>query len=175
VLLTDNCWNTRPIVTRTQEATGADVGVSTAGAGPEVTVELVGSPEAAAVKAAAHLDLLGEEGVPPVEIMLLSSVPLARSVFARLPGRWRHRLEVLDLHRLRRPSRGRLGFARTGDFKGLESRFVLLDHLGVQGAGADLPHLYVGMTRARVGLWIVADRLPGQWRLTAPGGSRLGR
>jgi hypothetical protein len=175
VLLTDNCRNTRPIVRRTQEATGADVGVSTAGAGPEVTVELVGSPEAAAVKAAKHLDLLGEEGVPPVEIMLLSSVPLARSVFARLPGRWRNRLEVLDLHRLRRPSRGRLGFARTGDFKGLESRFVLLDHLGVQGPGADLPHLYVGMTRARVGLWIVADRFPGRGRLTAPGGSRLGR
>ncbi|WP_245712785.1 nuclease-related domain-containing DEAD/DEAH box helicase [Micromonospora nigra] len=158
--LRDNCRNTRQIVTSTQRMTGADTGVSAAGEGPEVMV--VHEPDRArrAAAAATELDRLHENGIPASEIILLSPLPLQESLFADLPARWRHRVDVLDLHTLRRPTRGRIAFARVEDFKGLENRFVLLADVGP----VDPRHnrsLYVGMTRARVGLWLAtAQRTP---------------
>ena len=159
--LVDNCRNTREIVTRTQQLTGADVGVSTAGKGPEVTIERVATRAEGALAAAKHLDRLEEEGISPTDIVLLSPEPLHRSTFAALPARWRNRVDTLDLRRMRRPARSRLGFARTADFKGLESPFILLDHVR-HGVTSGRSHLYVGMTRARVGLWIVTGLGSGE-------------
>jgi len=157
VTLSDNCRNTREIVAKTRQLTGADVGVSTAGAGPRAKIFRVNDAAEGASAAAAHLDELDREGVAPSEIALLSPEPLASSVFAGLPARWRQRIETLDLSHMRRPAHSRIGFALTRQFKGLESRFVLLDHLAGRKPGLERSDLYVGMTRARVGLWIVTD------------------
>ncbi|MEV0606599.1 NERD domain-containing protein [Polymorphospora rubra] len=174
VTLTDNCRNTRQIVTRTQELTGADVGVSSAGNGPEVTVVQVGSPGEGALSVTAHLDALDEQGINPSELVLLSSEPLEKSIFSKLPQRWLRRIQPLDLHRMRRAPRGQIGFARTGEFKGLESSFILLDRVLGRGQETDRPHLYVGMTRARVGLWIVSDRRLDTTALVAGNNDRIG-
>jgi hypothetical protein len=157
LILNDNCRNTREIVTRTQAMTGADVGVSAAGTGPEVEVIFGATPDLQAAAVERHLAALAEGGVEPADIVLLSTLPLLESVFGRLPARWRQRIDILDLRGLQRRPRSRFGFARTSEFKGLESRFVLLADIGMKGENLDLPSLYVGMTRARVGLWIVLD------------------
>lgn len=156
IVLRDNCRNTRQIVTRTQEATGADAGVSAAGEGPDVTVTIEPDIRRHGGLAGAHLDLLQAQGIAGTEIMLLSSLPFGESIFSQLPQRWLQRVDVLDLHSLRRPDRGRIGFAQVADFKGLESSFVLLGDIGCQTPDTELGTLYVGMTWARVGLWLVA-------------------
>jgi hypothetical protein len=157
LILNDNCRNTREIVSRTQAMTGADVGISAAGTGPEVEVVFGATPELQTAAVERHLAALAEAGVEPGDIVLLSPLPLMESVFWRLPARWRQRIDILDLRGLQRRPRSRFGFARTADFKGLESRFVLLADIGAKAQVLDLPTLYVGMTRARVGLWIVLD------------------
>jgi nuclease-like protein len=154
--LSDNCRNTRQIIATTQRVTGADVGISTAGTGPEVTFEYAVSPQSAAARVLAVLEHYEHQGVDTSDIVLLSPAPYEESSFAHLPIRWQQRIQQLDLHRMRSPSPGRLGFARTGDFKGLESRFVVLDHFRQPASGNGPAHLYVGMTRARVGLWVIA-------------------
>ena len=55
ISLRDNCRNTVEIVTATQRRTGADLGVTTAGHGLEVTV-VKGSPSSVTEKLAGILD-----------------------------------------------------------------------------------------------------------------------
>ena len=157
LILNDNCRNTREIVSRTQEMTGADIGISTAGTGPEVEVVYAATPELRAAAVGAHLEALLRAGVEPDDIVLLSPLTFHESLFGCLSTGWRNRIDILDLRGLRSRPGSRLGFATTTDFKGLESRFVLLADVAVKDQRLDLPALYVGMTRARVGLWIVLD------------------
>ncbi|MFV2083405.1 NERD domain-containing protein [Micromonospora sp. LOL_021] len=161
--LRDNCRNTRQIVASTRRTTGADVGVSSAGDGPEVRIIVEPTRTAQSTAAAAELDRLDESGIPPRDITLLSPLPLETSLFSELPERWRRRIDVLNLHSLQRPTRGRIAFAQVEEFKGLESPFVLLGDVDPAGLAVTqrIPSLYVGMTRARVGLWIVAGEHPG--------------
>ena len=157
LILNDNCRNTREIVSRTQAMTGADVGVSAAGTGPDVEVIFEATPEFRAAAVDRQLEALVGAGVEPVDIVLLSPLPLHESTYGRLPARWRQRIDILDLRGLQRRPRSRFGFATIADFKGLESRFILLADIGMKEQELDLPALYVGMTRARISLWIVLD------------------
>ena len=154
--LTDNCRNTVEIVEATRAYTGADLGVTTAGRG--LDVETVTGERANVVKRLAEvLEDLDQQHVALENITLLSGLSLPESVFAHLPDRWRRRIDVLDLNRLRAPTPGRLGFARIGEFKGLESSFVILEsEIGDQSQMARA-NLYVGMTRARAALWVVSS------------------
>jgi Nuclease-related domain/AAA domain/UvrD-like helicase C-terminal domain len=154
ITLIDNCRNTVEIVTATQERTGADLGVTTAGRGVEVI--LVEGPRVlAADKLAKALEELEDQQVPMEQVVLLSPHALTDSVFSALPDRWRRRVDVLDLAHLRRPTPGRVGFARVADFKGLESPFVMLESFGADKADIARAVLYVGMTRARAALWVI--------------------
>jgi hypothetical protein len=152
--LVDNCRNTVEIVTATQHRTGADLGVTTAGHGIEVTV-VRGSPSSVTEKLINILVQLEDEQILMNEITLLSPYSFTNSVFASLPSNWRSRIDVLDLVRLRAPTPGRIGFAQVSDFKGLESPFVILESAKSAEASALRALLYVGMTRARAALWLI--------------------
>ena len=53
---------------------------------------------------------------------------------------------------------GNLTFGPIVEFKGLENRFIALIDLPVpDGTGAATGALYVGLSRARVGLWVAVD------------------
>jgi hypothetical protein len=163
VILSDNCRNTQQIVQRTQALTGADVGISAAGTGPDVQIVYADNPAHVANTAAVYLDRLEADGVSPGDITLLSGVPLRESTFERLPARWRRRIDLLDLSRLMSRSSSRLGFATIADYKGLESRFILVADIGSADQASALSNLYVGMTRARVGLWLALENgIPGK-------------
>ena len=157
LILNDNCRNTREIVSRTQAMTGADVGISTAGTGPEVEVVFEVTSELRAAAVGRRLQAFAESGVEPDEIVLLSPLPLHESTYGQLPARWRQRIDILNLQGVQRRPKSRFGFATIADFKGLESRFILLADIAAKEHELDLPALYVGMTRARIGLWIVLD------------------
>ena len=100
LILNDNCRNTREIVSRTRAMTGADVGVSAAGTGPDVEVVFEATPELRAAAVDRQLEALIGAGVEPAEIVLLSPLPLHDSIYGRLPARWRQRIDILDLRGL---------------------------------------------------------------------------
>lgn len=152
--LLDNCRNTVEIVQATQERTGGDLGVTTAGHGREVVVIEKSRAEAVAA-VAATLATLEEHDVPLEQVVLLSPRDLATSIFADLPVEWRDRVDALDLMRMRRPGHGRVGFAKVADFKGLESRYIFLETDETADEQTARAQLYVGMTRAKAALWIV--------------------
>lgn len=160
--LMDNCRNTIEIVRATQERTGADLGVTTAGHGREVVVVEEGREKAITAVSAALAEL-EEHGVPLEQVVLLSPHRLTASIFVELPAEWLERVDVLDLMRMRRPGRGRVGFAQVADFKGLESRYVFLEVDEAADERAARAQLYVGMTRAKAALWVVK-----------PGGTGMG-
>jgi hypothetical protein len=166
-LLRDNCRNTATIARSVTRTTGADVGVSVAGTGPAVEFRYAADRAEAAVQVAAELDRLAKEDVPANQIMLISTVDLRESIFTALPARWRQRVAGLDVLSWDSRPQSRLGFARLQEFKGLESPFVILGD--VAGGDGDRSALYVGMTRARIGLLVV---LPESDRPTidSPGG-----
>nr|WP_285509815.1 NERD domain-containing protein/DEAD/DEAH box helicase [Actinokineospora sp. NBRC 105648] len=155
--LKDNCRNTVEIVTATRERTGADLGVTTAGHGQEVVVfEQTRADLGRTV--ADLLDKLEADQVPLNQVVLLSPRPFGASVFAELPSPWRDRVDILDLARMRKPTGGRVGFARIAEFKGLESPFVVVESLPDGDCEAIRSALYVGMTRARAALWVVCPQ-----------------
>lgn len=158
VILTDNCRNTREIVERTQTLTGADIGASASGTGPDVQIYSANSPDQVARAAASYLDHLEADGVRPADITLLSGKQLRESTFERLPAKWRRKIDVLDLRRVTGRPATRLGFATIADFKGLESRFVLAADIASADRVSAKSNLYVAMTRARVGLWLALDK-----------------
>nr|MDT0665972.1 ATP-binding domain-containing protein [Micromonospora sp. DSM 115978] len=150
----DNCRNTTEIVHATRQRTGADLGVTTAGKGPDVVfIEETGDD--LSVQMVSVLERLQLDGVPAKDVVLLSPEVLGSSAFSQLPENWLRRIDTVDARRLRNPSRGRLGFARVADFKGLESPFVILECSLDYPPAQERALLYVGMTRARVGLWVV--------------------
>ena len=176
LILNDNCRNTREIVSRTQAMTGADVGISAAGTGQMREVIFEATPELRAAAVGRQLEALVDSGVEPTEIMLLSPLTLHESTYGRLPARWRQRIDILNLRGLQRRPRSRFGFATIADFKGLESRFILLADIGMKEQELDLPALYVGMTRARIGLWVfLGESFEGSRQRRLMKGSRVDR
>jgi hypothetical protein len=154
--LSENCRNTATIVSEVTVLTGADIGVSTAGTGPEVEVIIADGLKTSGKEAGKILDRLTDGGVTADQIMLLSSLPLAESSFSRLPAKWQQRIDGLDSHSWFERPQTRLGFATVADFKGLESPFVILCDVDLPDGSGQPSELYVGMTRARVGLFVVA-------------------
>lgn len=157
--LDDNCRNTRQIAEQTSAATGADVGVSLAGTGPEVAYIRGAEIEELVIQVDRYLVGLLDDGVEPSDIVLLSSEPFEESIFSRLPPSKSVKISLLDVLSSVVPAHGRMGFSTIADFKGLESRFVVLDEAPSLDRTTDLANLYVGMTRARVGLCVI-DRGP---------------
>ena len=152
--LTDNCRNTRQIVMSTEAMTGAELGESRAGNGPDVEVFAVADIPAASRTASKYLERLVESGIDPGDITLLSTVEFRESTYAHLPSRWRFMVDPLDLTSSARP-RNRLGFATIANFKGLETLFAIVADIGVSDRHDELRNMYVGMTRARVGLCVI--------------------
>lgn len=154
--LSDNCRNTSTIVDRVTDLTGADVGVSTAGQGPDVEIVPTSGARTIGKAAGLILDRLVGGGVEANQIMLLSPLPFAESGLSRLPRKWLQRVEPVDARTWADRPSSRLGFATIADFKGLESPFVILADVQLpESAPQPSSRLYVGMTRARVGLHIV--------------------
>lgn len=154
-VLNDNCRNTREIVSDTQRLTGADLGVSSAGSGPEVQFIQALDPGSGAQQVAAALAELRDQSIEMSDVVLLSDRPFAESSFARLPAKWRLLVDHLDLSSAAPRPPGRIGFSTTAQFKGLESAFAIVECSAGPGSPLARPSLYVGMTRARVGLWVL--------------------
>lgn len=157
--LRTNCRNSLPILKRIQDALCADMGNSGVGNGPAVREVFVGSPRAAVQSLEEELEtLLEKERFNPGDIVILSRLPFEESCIASLPLHWRKSISILDGASPLSSNRQSIGFARIPDFKGLESKVVVLIDLPAPGSSDDLRSLhYVGMSRARAVLSMITD------------------
>lgn len=152
VSLTRNCRNTAEIARRTTLRTGGDIGRAHAGAGLRVQELFYRSAHEQEELAARVISDLRADSVRSDDVILLSALPWEASVFSRLAGR--HHLAPVDRQRA-----GDYGYCHVDDYKGLEARFVVVGDIGTAQAldALAIARLYVAMTRARAGLWLLID------------------
>ena len=155
-----NCRNTREIAFQTRAYTGADTGVATAGAGPEVTFAAVDDRQAETAALDAHLRSLREHEVPPEHITIVS-----------VQGEW----EASAAKDVRDARKGRIAqltpslattwpgtsmtWASAVDIKGMENRFVCVIDIDSVETETELDLLYVALSRPRAGLWVATTPL----------------
>jgi Nuclease-related domain/IstB-like ATP binding protein len=154
-----NCRNTEPIVIQTRLLTGADLGNPAPGYGPAVDFAWFTDREGAAALLERELLRLAKEGVPPGEITILAPTAFEESSGALLQQRWQQQITVVDPSNVKSMPLATITFARIEDFKGLENRYILVtDVVDFDETARDLALVYVGMSRARAGLWISMDQ-----------------
>lgn len=154
-----NCRNTDEIVLQTKLTTGADLGVTSTGPGPEVVFNYYNNSDEAVSLLQNYLDTLVKKQIDEREITILSPRPYDQSTASRLSESWRKHITVLTVHPLQPFSSSGITFATIAHFKGLENRFIALtdiDDLDADEAARAI--LYVGMSRAKVSLWIAMQQ-----------------
>ncbi len=151
VPLKKNCRNSLPILQRIQGDLDADLGNSGVGDGPAIREVLVADIDSAIQSLEKELrDLVDGEGFNPGDIVVLSPSPFAQSWASSLPEDLRDSISLLDDTSPPNMNRYAIGFAQIGDFKGLESKVVVLVDMPRPGHIETLRSLhYVGMSRAR--------------------------
>ena len=155
--LAHNCRNTNEIVIQTKLVTGSDIGTPSAGTGPPVKYEFYDSPARQAVMIDDYLKELSSGQVPLGDITILSPLPLDQSCVPLTKAFRKGQIRSLSAELTPQLPLTDLTFSSVVDFKGLENRFVLLVDLENTAEYDYLRRvLYVGMTRARTGLWIAA-------------------
>ncbi len=154
--LTKNCRNTSPIVMHTSLLTGADLNAEGAGPGPDVSINYYSNTEDAARFLEKLLSDLKDQNISAGDITILSPLPWQDSSVRKLQQPHLSRIKVLRGSLLDTFPDTRTTFAQTQDFKGLENRFVILtDITDLDASPGIISNLYVGMTRARVKLWLL--------------------
>ncbi len=156
--LTRNCRNTRQIMEQIQSRLGVEMGARGTGDGPEVVHHQAKSRAEAAALLASELErLMGQCGLSPSEITILSPKPFADSTAARLSGQHAAGLIELDEFALRHFPPAKVSFAEIASFKGLENEAVILIDLSQTASAArSVADQYVGMSRARSLLMIIS-------------------
>ena len=154
-----NCRNTREIVTQTKLLTAADLGTTSAGAGPSVEFRYFADRMDCARQLEDHLATLAAGDVSLSDVTILSPLPWNNSAASSLSRKWRERIIRLDAETAGRSDRPGLTFATIEEFKGLESKYVaVIDIAAYDASPRDLSLIYVAMSRARAGLLILLDR-----------------
>ena len=146
-----NCRNTRVILEWIQDTLDADLGVHGAGAGPAVRrLDAATRRESAERIAGEIVELVDVGGLAPGSVTILSPLDLAGSSLALMPPDAARRVRRLDEYSMRDAPGDKVGFARIGEFKGLENEaIVVVDLPAPDGAGRTSAEHYVAMSRAR--------------------------
>ena len=156
--LRHNCRNTRQITTITRLLTAADLGSPRVGDGPRVRIEYFSTEADQARLIDSELARLRDQDVEMGSITILSPLPLAESSVRLTSAFSRGRVVCLDEQRAAAWPCSETTFAEVSAFKGLENRFILLaDVRAMNTEGTEANVLYVGMSRARTGLWLGID------------------
>lgn len=169
-----NCRNTREIVFNTRAFTGADTGVSAAGAGPEVQFVTVADEKSETAALEAHLRMLREQEVSEGHVTIVSmrgdwDTSAARDLRAARKGK----LRLIDENAAADWPVDQLTWASAVDIKGLENRFVCVIDIDSLESESDIDSLYVTLSRPRAGLWVatspeVAKKLRELYKVNAP-------
>ena len=153
-----NCRNTREIVFQTRAYTGADTGVATAGAGPEVIFVAVEDQQAELAALEMHLRSLAEQEVAPEHITIVSlrgewDTSVAKGLRAARKGRLAQMSPALASVW---PG-GSMTWSSAMNIKGMENRFVCAIDIDSVATETELDLLYVALSRPRAGLWVATS------------------
>ena len=89
-------------------------------------------------------------GLAPGSVTILSPFDLAGSSVALMPPDAAHRVRRLDEYSMREIPGDKVGFARIGEFKGLENEaIIVVDLPAPDGTNRTSAEHYVAMSRAR--------------------------
>ena len=153
-----NCRNTNQIIMQTKLITGADLSNESTGPGPEVTIEYSRNDVEAARLIENYLDRLADQSCQDSEITILSPVQFNQSCVQQMRNSFKARIYPLRGTTSETFPHSKITYATIADFKGLENRFILMvDFSDLNSDKETLANLYVGMTRARVRLWMCFD------------------
>ena len=153
-----NCRNTDEVVLQTKLLTGADLGNRSVGPGPQVVFETYGDEREAAALLEEHLEGLRAGQVDGRDVTILSPKPFEQSSARLLGDAWLRRMVRLDDSRRPEFPFTRLTFSTVANFKGLENSFIALTDIeDLDSTPAARATVYVGMSRARVGLWVAMN------------------
>jgi hypothetical protein len=156
VVLRRNCRNTKAVVLQTQTLTAADLGVPMAGEGPKVSYRFARDDAEEATLVGEELERLSREDVLAGEITIVTGRTAETSPLRLLDPQLYQRLVRFDEAVAAAWPQSHTTWARVDDFKGFENDFVLVCGLAsLDGTQADLARLYIGMSRARFGLYMV--------------------
>ncbi|MFC3625173.1 nuclease-related domain-containing protein [Vogesella amnigena] len=157
--LTRNCRNTPQIVSTVETVTGASIGSQNVrGQGPEVIFAAAPDPKKQIESAAATIrKWLQDPEIAPGEIVLVSTRAINESSIpeiSRLAGipwkNWAAGWNTSPFHRQA------LAAATINEFRGLEAPFIVICDVD-KHADDPVKQLYLGMTRANFGLFVMAD------------------
>ncbi|MCL2541324.1 MAG: hypothetical protein FWE71_02555, partial [Nocardioidaceae bacterium] len=153
--LRHNCRNTQNVAFNTRAITGADMGVASAGAGPEVQTLPVADEVEETARLQEHLRRLREHEVRPEQITIVSlrgdwETSAARSLREVRKGQ----LKRLDATNAPEFPGDSMTWASAVDIKGLENRFVCVIDIDELETDEDIDLLYVALSRPRAGLWM---------------------
>ncbi|MDF6103646.1 nuclease-related domain-containing DEAD/DEAH box helicase [Gordonia hongkongensis] len=150
-----NCRNTRPIAFATRAATGADLGVAAAGAGPSTKTVSTTGPEDEKRQLEAWLRELRDQDVAPSQITIVSQSKTWQDSSARtLKASRQGKLTVLDQKNITNWPFDQMSWSTAVDIKGLENQFVAVVDLDDLTTEESMDRLYVAMSRPRAGLWV---------------------
>ena len=146
-----NCRNTRVILEWIQDALGADLGVRGAGAGPDIRRLTVRDRGESGERLAREIvELLDVGGLAPGSVTILSPLGFDESSVMFMPAAVGGRVRRLDEYSMRAIPADKVGFARIGEFKGLENEGIIVVDLPAPGeANRNSTAHYVAMSRAR--------------------------
>ncbi len=149
--LRTNCRNTRVILEWIQKTLDADLGVTGAGAGPDVRRQTAADRWDSAKRIGHELvALVDDGGLAPGSVTVLSPLEITESSVADMPTGMARRIQRLDEYSMRGARRDKVGFARIEEFKGLENDAIILVDLPAPADGDEKPAAhYVAMSRAR--------------------------
>ncbi len=152
--LKTNCRNSLPILHQIQKELDADLGNAGVGNGPLVRQAYVTASDAPSI-VEKEIQYLVSEGFNLDDIAILSPLPFKESCVFLMSPKLHATIVVLDEASPRNTNHNNIGFAQIEDFKGLESKVVILvDMPELKGTHLRSLH-YVGMSRARVLLSII--------------------
>ena len=121
------------------------------GAGPAVRRQDAATRQESAERIAGEIvELVDVGGLAPGSVTILSPLDLAGASVALMPPDAARRVRRLDEYSMRDAPGDKVGFARIGEFKGLENEaIVVVDLPAPDGAGRTSAEHYVAMSRAR--------------------------
>lgn len=155
--LTHNVRNTKTILDTIKSRLGADMGIESVGAGPEVCEYHAHSEEEAASLLAEEIDrVITRGGLSADQVTILSPHPWPLSTGALLPDKLARTIAILDEYAVRQFPPAQLSFGEITAFKGMENEAIIIVDLPEPRPGTtDQVLHYVGMSRARAILSVI--------------------
>ena len=156
--LPENCRNSATIVSEVEKKLNVSLGRQTVGAGLDPVWEWWDDPSEGSKILASHLQELLDQAISPERITILTNgAPAEDPLLLELPEKMKSILMSLNVSNITSRFDGKTTVSPINIFKGLENDFIFVTSLDSEEKNDEvtLSKLYVSMTRATAGLFLI--------------------